>query len=660
MRLFGPPNVPKMRQERDIKGLFRALRYRKDHRVREAAAAALFTLGDARVVEPWIAALRDGERHVRWAAAYGLGKLVDSRAVEPLIAALQDGESIVRSAAAVSLGQIGDPDAVDPLIPAGAAAFLLGRSGDTRAVEPLIAALQDGDSLVRRSAAKSLGWIGDGRAAEPLIVALQDGDRLVRCAAAMALGKIGEPAVGPLMAALQDDNGWVRKGAADALRWMGWQPGPDETGAAYYVAKEEWIRCIEIGSPAVGPLIAALKDSQSLARKSAAEALGQLGDARAVGPLIAALQDSDDGVRLAAPDSLVKIGGPAVGPLMAALQDCNGGVRKRAADALQRLGWRPGPDETGAAYYVAKEEWIRCIEIGAPAVGPLIAALKDGQPLVSKSAAEALGRIGDARAVGPLLAVSVDGDGSVWQAAAEAALGGIGEPAVALLAAKLQRGGDGWRKAAARMLGGLGAPAVAPLVAALKDGEVRSEATDALVRIGAPAVVPLIAALEDKDENVRLQAVYALRRIDDTRAVGPLVSAINDRNPRVASAAAKALCEMDWQPGRDESSAAYWVMRERWDKCAEIGAPAVAALIAALKKHPWAGRRGAADALVKVYQSALLDDDRKRLILDQRRRITAPHADFAGHDDNHESFNDCKHADHRSHEDKGIGVAFPV
>lgn len=52
---------------------------------------------------------------------------------------------------------------------------------------------------------------------------------------------------------------------------------------------------------------------------SAAEALGELGDALAVEPLTAALKDSD------------------------------GGVRKAATDALEALGWMQGKDEGDTA-----------------------------------------------------------------------------------------------------------------------------------------------------------------------------------------------------------------------------------------------------------------------------------------------------------------------
>ena len=71
--LFGPPDVEKLEEKRDIKGLAKALRD-KHHKVRYATAEALGKIG-APAVEPLIAALRDEEVNVCWAAVEALKKL---------------------------------------------------------------------------------------------------------------------------------------------------------------------------------------------------------------------------------------------------------------------------------------------------------------------------------------------------------------------------------------------------------------------------------------------------------------------------------------------------------------------------------------------------------------------------------------------------------
>jgi len=79
--LFGPPNVEKLKAKSDVKGLIKALGYEKDSRVRRDAAGALGKIGDARAVEPLIAALKDEDKDVRTAAARVLGQIRDARAV---------------------------------------------------------------------------------------------------------------------------------------------------------------------------------------------------------------------------------------------------------------------------------------------------------------------------------------------------------------------------------------------------------------------------------------------------------------------------------------------------------------------------------------------------------------------------------------------------
>jgi len=111
--LFGPPNVKEMKAKRDVKGLIKALEYKKssdkwEHRnVREAAAKALGELKDARAVEPLIAALKDSSSNVR-KAADALGVMGAARSTAPLLATLNDNDFFVRKAAKEALGKIDD------------------------------------------------------------------------------------------------------------------------------------------------------------------------------------------------------------------------------------------------------------------------------------------------------------------------------------------------------------------------------------------------------------------------------------------------------------------------------------------------------------------------------------------------------------------------
>lgn len=160
MGLLGPPDVAKLEAEGDVKGLIKALGYRKDSSVGYAAATALARIG----ADP-----------------------------EPLVAALNDRNGTMRAGVFVALVRIGPP-----------------------AVLPLAAALRGGNPEVRRSAARLLGQIGGPQAVEPLVAALWDHDYSVRDNATDALSKIGSPVV---RAALKDQSEDVRRVAAEAIAY---------------------------------------------------------------------------------------------------------------------------------------------------------------------------------------------------------------------------------------------------------------------------------------------------------------------------------------------------------------------------------------------------------------------------------------------------------
>jgi HEAT repeat protein len=234
-------------------------------------------------VEPLITALKRGNQNSRRNAADALGRIKDRRAVEPLIAAFADRAA--QSNAVQALTKIGEP-----------------------AVVSLVAALKDADRFVRWNAADVLGRIKDTRAVEPLIASFKDADAGVRYTAALALSEIGDPrGVEPLISALKAQKEWS------------------------YVPKA----LAKMGQVAVEPLIATLKFNHPTVRKTAADVLGDIKDARAVGPLIAALKDKEWEVRLHAVDALDHIrDSRAIVPLIAAVKDESPEVRAHAASAL--------------------------------------------------------------------------------------------------------------------------------------------------------------------------------------------------------------------------------------------------------------------------------------------------------------------------------------
>jgi HEAT repeat protein len=324
------------------------------------------------------------------------------------------------------------------------AAEALGRIGDPRAVEPLLGAiqLQVTHMSIRMAGARALGLLGDVRAVEPLITLLASPTRSVS-PVVEALGRLGDArAVGPLLKLL-------REYAVSA-------------GNRKAEQREATDAIVQIGPPAIPVLVAALanhKENRPL-REAAATVLGQMGDPRAVEPLIAALMDQ--------------------------------AVSRAVVKALDDLAWRPDRGTPGAAYWAAKGQWDECVEIGAPAVRPLTAALKCKDANVREAAAEALGRL-------------------AWRPTRTAA-------GAAYWVAEGR-----WDECAK-----IGAPAVPSLIAALDDESMRAGATGALVQIGAPAVEPLIAVLKedrviwDAQMTLREAVAKALIQIGDPRAADDL------------------------------------------------------------------------------------------------------------------------------------------
>ena len=219
------------------------------------------------------------------------------------------------------------------------------------------------------------------------------------------------------------------------------------------------------------------------------------------------------------------------------------------AEALDKLGWKPDSSEIEVAYWIAKGELDKCVEIGTPAVEPLIAALKHEEWWRRRYVAKALGEIGDPRAVKPLIALldySYDREG-VHEAAAQALIN-IGALAVEPLVATLKNKSS---LVVVEVLGKIGdSRAVEPLISILKDenSDVRKTAAEAFGEIGDPqAVEPLIDALEDKDWGVRLAAVRALGKIGDRRAMESLLLALKEEEELVRKAAAEALRQLGWE-----------------------------------------------------------------------------------------------------------------
>ena len=219
---LGKPDIKKMENEKDIKGLMRALKYNNDESIRREAAFAIgkITSPDIQTPETQLNDEKSDLNHRTHRSDD-----IEVPTVVMLIHSFEDEDWDIRKNATKSLVKIGKPS-----------------------VEMLIKALKGEKWRVRWHAAETLGEIGDIPAVEPLIKALNDENNGVRSNSMIALVNIGEPAVEMLINALKDKKCPIRSNAAEALGEIG-------------------------DTRAVKPLIKALTDEDSEIQKIATKAL---------------------------------------------------------------------------------------------------------------------------------------------------------------------------------------------------------------------------------------------------------------------------------------------------------------------------------------------------------------------------------------------------
>lgn len=444
MLRFGKPRIEKLQQAGKAPELIKALSYRKDPDIGRAAARALGELGDPRAIPALGAALQGKSDHIREAAALALSQIDHEQARETLLKALEHPQVRVRVAAIAGVGA----------------------TGDARMIKPLLSIVANHDKEAYEHALQSLGNIGktltrseqETLIVEPLGVLLRENRAApLREPGHETLEWLGwepEAHVIPSETEIKQERKRFHNAILKTLDALGWEPDTSELGADYCIMKGEWEQCIEIGIPAIEPLLEVFQDGEEEARqqaylalvkigKPAAEpllkalnneiaemqkaafadlvkigepaipevlhflqsdnsdirrcavwAMGKIGAPEGYKPLIETFFDLDWGVRREVHAALVEIGAPVIPMLVAALNHPNDEVRWGVAGTLEVLGWKPEPDETGATYWIIKGRWDECVAIGPPAIPPLIARFVHWDPYVCQKAANTLSRIG--------------------------------------------------------------------------------------------------------------------------------------------------------------------------------------------------------------------------------------------------------------------------
>lgn len=230
MPLFGPPNIQKLIDKRDLKKLAAALAD-GDSGTRDQAAQGLIQIGDPEavpyvvdvirahqdqpVIDAGVRVLREmSDRAVEILAAGMVAGRLEERAafagllghlgligLPPLLETSRDQDPEMRAIAAMGLGLIDASDAGSRLTALvtsdaslevrGYAGFAMASHKVTGAYETLLGQLGSDDPGSRGMAATNLGVLGDGRAADKLTeLAQNDSDQRVRDAAGKALGSL--------------------------------------------------------------------------------------------------------------------------------------------------------------------------------------------------------------------------------------------------------------------------------------------------------------------------------------------------------------------------------------------------------------------------------------------------------------------------------------
>jgi HEAT repeat protein len=426
----------------------------------------------------------DSEARLWRTAAQAIGSIEHKPITDALISLSKDSDALVREQAVLGMGRQGGDWALGPLIEAmddpaapvrARAAWALGCLKDVKAVSRLVTKLGDADATVSRAAAIALGRLG-AAAVRPLLLSFRDGSLEVRQLATRALTLIGEPAVGPLLETL-DKERWGNEARKQAILTLG-----------------------EIGNErAIAPIIKFFYNPEVELSQAAAIALGCIGKS-AIRPLIGTLAERASGVDILPQvvEALIYIGEEAVEDLLKALGDVRPETREAAERAL--------------------------IGIRAPAIPHIVLALPKQSLTVQRRMARILGEIGDESAVETLTQLLRDSDAGVQARIVQALGRIGDKRAAPALLELLQKdqADETVRRSAARALGEIGdATVVEALVNALNDPILRGAAVPALRDLGGHSVEPLLRFIfAASDKETRALALQVLGDIGRNASLG--------------------------------------------------------------------------------------------------------------------------------------------
>lgn len=300
----------------------------------------------------------------------------------------------------------------------------------------------------------------------------------------------------------------VKREAVDVLKDWG-REGFDAIFRGLEDPEIDWM-CesifIELGSRAVPFLIEKLEDEDPVDRGHAAYILGNIGDVLAVGPLYDLLKDPSRDVRIQVIQALCDLGDEqSITRILDLFELDDVGLGDFVLHAAERFGPR--------------------------ASASLTLALRSSRPRVRSGAALALGRIKVPETLPDLFAALDDPESMVRRCVVQALRDFHSMPAAEGLVKAMADTDLEVQEYATTALAEL-KPAIIPDLMELlhfEDPMVRKNAITALRKTGDErAIEPIIDALQDEDINVRMFAVTALMKFKDPRAIKPLINRLRE------------------------------------------------------------------------------------------------------------------------------------
>ncbi len=402
-----------------------------------------------------------------------------------------------------------------PILSAGKR-FMSGKAFRAGAILLLLASAQPGVAGADASSVnRAEGFrivdeaFGDGgeSAAVRILPYLKARELDVRTYAMRRLVEIGEPAVEPLLGALADES--TRWAASGAL--------------------------LNIGSPAVRKTVLAVKHRDPAVRRGALFILQQLGVTSAAPSVQAALSDPDVSVQVQAIRTVAHFRGQ--GALRLLLEKVDTGyppvIRDAAIEGLSRFESEALPSLRSMYLQGGPEMRVAAVRAlagtGTPeGIGIVRSALSDKSALVRYYACRALADAGDTVSAGAMAALLGDPDPAVREAAGEACAR-MPEAAGKALFGFLRTGSPTQKiEAATAIRKASYRPAIPLLAEIVRDPlpEVRLSAAAALMVLSGPEVVePLVNGL--RDPQIRWVCILGLRQAG-TPAVPALLRRTGD------------------------------------------------------------------------------------------------------------------------------------